>query len=34
MEGTDVKDSGNVGQREKRHNECYRGERESRKGRS
>ena len=34
MERTDVKKSGEVGQREERCSECYRGERESRKGRT
>jgi len=34
MERTDVKRSEEVGQREKRCSEYYRGERESRKGRS
>jgi len=34
MEGTYVSRSGEVGQREEGHSECYRGERESWKGRS
>ena len=33
MERMNLKWSGEVGQREKRRSECYRGERESRKGR-
>lgn len=34
MEGTEVKRSGEVGQREKRPSGCYNGEGESEKGRS
>jgi len=33
MGGVEEKRLGEVGQREKRHSECYRGERESKKGR-